>query len=102
MPLSKLNKNQPLPIKQAFRHLIFFQVKLFADAIRDLLLSPISFLAFVFDAVFRPPVKHSLSYRLTLLGRKSDRMINLFGEHTDSGEFTLDETVGELESVLLN
>lgn len=101
MPLNKLNKNKPLPVKQAFRHLIFFQIKLFADAIRDLLFSPISLLAFAFDALVRPPVKDSMSYKLTLAGRKTDRMINLFGEYTSSGEFTIDETMTELESALL-
>ncbi len=102
MPLSKLDKDKPLSTKQAFRHLIFFQIKLFADAIRDLMFSPISLFAFVYDAIVGPPVKDSLSYRLTLAGRKSDRIINLFGEYTESGDFTIDETVNELESALLN
>ncbi|GAA6138037.1 hypothetical protein NBRC116583_17840 [Arenicella sp. 4NH20-0111] len=101
MPLNNLEKDKPLPIKQAFRHLIFFQIKLFADAIRDLLFSPISLLAFACDAILKPSVKDSFSYKLTLAGRKSDRMINLFGEYTASGEFTIDETVNELESALL-
>lgn len=102
MPLSKLDKDEPVPFKQAFRHLLFFQIKLFADAARDLLLSPISVLAFICDAIFSPLLKNSLSYKLMLAGRKTDRMINLFGEHSQSGEFTIDETVGELESALLN
>ena len=102
MPLSKLDKDEPLPIKQAFRHLIFFQIKLFADAARDLLLSPISVLAFIHDSIFAPPLKDSLSYKLMLAGRKTDRMINLFGEYSQSGEFTIDETVGEIETALLN
>ncbi len=102
MPLSKLDKDKPLSTKQAFRHLIFFQIKLFVDAFRDLLFSPISLLAFAYDALVRPPVKDSLSYKLTLAGRKTDRMINLFGEYTESGEFTIDETVNELESALLS
>ncbi len=102
MPLERLDRDQPLPRKQAVRHFIFFQIKLFADALRDLLFSPISLLAFVYDAIVMPPVKDSLSYKLTLAGRKSDRIINLFGEYTQSGEFTMDETVNELESALLS
>ena len=102
MPLSKLDKDKPLPTKQAFRHFIFFQIKLFVDAFRDLLFSPISLIAFAYDAVVRPPVKDSLSYKLTLAGRKSDRMINLFGEYNESGEFTIDENLNEIESALLS
>jgi hypothetical protein len=102
MPLDKLDINKPLPVGKAFRHLIFFQIKLFFDAFRDLLFSPISIMAFIVDAVLRPPVGESLSYKLTRLGRKSDRMINLFGEYTASGEFTIDETVNGLESAVLS
>ena len=100
MPLEKLDKDKPLPVASAFRHLIFFQIKLIADAVRDLFFSPISLIAFIIDAVLKPPVRNSLSYKLTEAGRKSDRVINLFGEYTESGEFTLDETVNELESKL--
>jgi hypothetical protein len=74
MPLDKLDVSKPIPIGKAFRHLIFFQIKLFADAFRDLLfspispISPISIIAFILDAALRPPVGQSLSYRLTRLG----------------------------------
>lgn len=102
MPLENLDKSKPLPVNKAFRHLVFFQIKLLADAVRDLLFSPISFIAFVLDAIMRPSVEESLSYKLSLAGRKSDRMINLFGEFSSSGEFTIDETVNDLESVLLS
>ena len=102
MPLSKLDKDKPLPIRQAFRHLIFLQIKLLFDAARDVFLSPISMLAFICDAIFRPKVKDSFSYRLILTGRKTDRIINLFGEYSDSDEFTIDETVTDLESALLS
>lgn len=102
MPLEKLDKDKPLPINKAFRHLMLFQIKLIADAARDLFFSPISIIAFILDVVFRPPVKDSFSYKLTHAGRKSDRMINLFGEYTSSGEFTIDETVNDLESALRN
>ncbi|MGK0373578.1 MAG: hypothetical protein ACJA2E_000045 [Arenicella sp.] len=102
MPLDKLDISKPIPIGKAFRHLVFFQIKLIVDALRDLLFSPISLIAFIFDAVVKPPVGQSLSYKLTRLGRKSDRMINLFGEYTASGEFTIDATVNDLESKLLS
>jgi hypothetical protein len=101
MSLDSLDKTKPLPVAKAFRHLIFFQIKLLADAVRDLLLSPISVVAFISDAILKPPVEESLSYRLNRVGRQSDRMINLFDEYSASGEFTIDETVNGLESVVL-
>jgi len=97
MRLEDLPKNKPLPVKKGFRHLAVFQLKLLADALRDLLLSPISLFAFIIDAVTKPTVKESLSYRLMLAGRRSDRMINLFDEHSGSEAFTIDATVAEVE-----
>ena len=100
MQIENLPPNEPIPLNRAFRHLVVFQIKLFVDAFRDLLFSPISLAAFIFDAIVRPPVKESLSFRLMHAGRRSDRMINLFDEHTSSGEFTIDTTVAEVESVI--
>lgn len=85
---------------QALRHLVVFQLKLAADALRDLLLSPVSVLVFIIDAIRRPALEDSLYLRLMLLGRRSDRMINLFDEHQDAGHFTVDEAVEELESIV--
>ncbi len=72
---------------RALRHLIVFQLKLAADAFRDLLLSPLSVVVFIIDALNKPAVEDSLYLRLMLMGRHSDRMINLFDEYTDTGEF---------------
>lgn len=85
----------------ALRHLLVFQLKLAADAFRDFLLSPLSIIAFVLDAVFKPRPEHSLYLRLMLLGRRSDRVINLFDDHRDAGEFTIDRAVDELESMVM-
>ena len=84
----------------AMRHVLVFQLKLAADALRDFFLSPLSIVAFAIDAVRRPRVEDSLYLRLMLLGRRSDRMINLFDEHRDAGEFTIDRAVDELEDLL--
>lgn len=72
---------------RALRHLIVFQIKLAADALRDLLMSPLSVVVFVIDALTKPAVEDSLYLRLMLMGRRSDRVINLFDEYTDTGEF---------------
>ena len=86
---------------QALRHLLMFQLKLLADALRDLLMSPISVLVFFVDVVQKPRLEDSLYLRLMLLGRKSDRVINLFDEHKDAGHFTVDQAVEELEELVL-
>jgi hypothetical protein len=70
---------------QALRHLLVFQLKLGADALRDLLMSPI---------------EDSLYLKLMLLGRKSDHLINLFDEHKDAGHFTVDQAIEELEELV--
>ena len=100
MNLDNLPKDETLPLNLAFRHLVVFQIKLFVDAFRDLIFSPISLIAFLFDAVLRPSVKDSMSAKLMHSGRQSDRMINLFDEYTKSGDFTIDTTVAEVESAI--
>jgi hypothetical protein len=85
---------------KALRHLMVFQLKLAADALRDLVLSPLSLVVFVVDAIRKPALEDSLYLRLMLLGRRSDQLINLFDEHRDAGHFTVDEAVDELERVV--
>jgi hypothetical protein len=84
----------------ALRHLAIFQLKLAADALRDLFLSPLSILAFARDVLRKPKAEKSLYLRLMLIGRRSDRMINLFDDHKDGEEFTIDRAVDELEVML--
>ena len=85
---------------RAFRHMLVFQIKLAADALRDLILSPISILIFIADAVRKPALEDSWYLRLMLLGRKSDRLINLFDEHKNAGHYTVDRAVHEVERLL--
>lgn len=100
MHLDNHPENETLPLKKALRHLVVFQIKLLVDALRDLFFSPISLVAFLIDAVTRPILKDSLSYKLMLAGRRSDRVINLFDEYHSSEHFTIDRTVAEVESAL--
>lgn len=81
----------------ALRHLLVFQLKLAADALRDFALSPVSIVVFFVDAIRKPTLEDSLYLRLMLLGRKSDRLINLFDEHRDAGHFTVDQAIEDLE-----
>ena len=93
-------ENQPdevrLSIGKSFRHLVIFQFKLLADAVRDLILSPLSIIAFIIDAVFRPRLSKSLSLRLMMMGRYSDRIINLFNEHNKTMDKKSDEKVSKI------
>lgn len=98
----KLPEESPARVTtgQAVRHLLVFQLKLAADALRDLVMSPLSVLVFIIDAARKPALEQSLYLRLMLWGRRSDRLINLFDEHRDAGHFTVDEAVEELERIV--
>jgi hypothetical protein len=85
---------------QAFRHLLVFQIKLLADALRDLALSPLSVIVFFLDAIRKPALEDSLYLKLMLLGRRSDTVINLFDEHKDAGHFTVDQAIEELAALV--
>lgn len=100
--LFKTKKNSKAQVsgRQALRHLLVFQLKLAADAMRDLVLSPLSVLVLTIDMIRKPSLEDSLYLRLMLLGRRSDGVINLFDEHKDAGHFTVDRAVDELEMLL--
>jgi len=83
----------------ALRHVLVFQVKLAADALRDFLLSPMSLIAFAIDAATKPPLEKSLYLRLMRYGRRTDRMINLFDDYEDDGELSIDRAVDEVEGM---
>ncbi|TGD71794.1 hypothetical protein E4634_16905 [Mangrovimicrobium sediminis] len=84
---------------RAFRHLFAFQVKLAADAVRDFVFSPLSILVFFLDAIRRPPIEESLYLKLMSWGRRTDRYINLFDEHREKGEHTMDEAIESFERI---
>jgi hypothetical protein len=65
------------------RRVLIFQLKLGADALRDLVMSPVSIVMFLLDVVLRPSPEQSYYEQLMKFGRKSDRWINLFDEHKD-------------------
>ena len=66
--------------------LIRFQFRLFLDAMRDFILSPVSFVCVVVDILARNKTKEkSLFYELMLAGRKSDKWINLFDQFDEHG-----------------
>jgi hypothetical protein len=84
----------------ALRHLVVFQFKLALDALRDLLLSPLSIAVFVLDVLLKPTEEASLYAKLMALGRRSDRLINLFDEFDDDEHYTVDQTLNSVENAV--
>ncbi|MBT8143647.1 MAG: hypothetical protein KJO55_03040 [Gammaproteobacteria bacterium] len=78
---------------QLLRDVLVFQVKLFIDGFRDLVLSPISLIIALLDLV----TGGDRFYRLMSLGRQTDFWIDLFGSHGDSG---LDNAMTQIEDVV--
>ena len=100
MFFKKSEQQESVSARRALRHLLAFQVKLAADALRDLLLSPISIVVFFIDAVRNPAMEDSLYLRLMVAGRHSDRIINLFDEYSSDEHYTIDETIAQVEDAL--
>lgn len=90
---SSSGQTDTVSTRRALRHLVVLQIKLVLDALRDFVLSPISIVVFVLDAIRKPPIEDSYYLRLMRLGRRSDRVINLFDEYTDGDHYTVDETL---------
>ncbi len=61
------------------KNLLVFQVKLAGDAMRDLFLSPVSFVCSVIDIVKGNDHQQSYFRQLMQLGHKTDKWLNLFG-----------------------
>lgn len=65
---------------ELIRDIAVFQLKLALDALRDLVLSPVSLVAGVADLVAGGERPGRRFYGVLLAGRRSERLINLFGE----------------------
>lgn len=64
-----------------FKKLVIFQVKLAFDAVRDLFLSPISFVCALLDIIKNNSSEQSYFKKLMVLGGKTDVWLNLFAQH---------------------
>jgi len=71
---------------KSLRCLVIFQLKLGADAIRDLIMSPVSIVMFILDLILSPSEKESHFQQMMQFGRKTDRWINLFEERYEPEE----------------
>lgn len=68
-----------------FKDTVMFQLKLGMDALRDLLLSPVSIICALVDFFRSKTLEQSTFYKLMALGYKTDKWINLFGAHQRVG-----------------
>ncbi len=85
-----------------FRDLAGFQLKLLLDAVRDLMLSPISIIAVLTGVFSRQdnPGKHF--YALMKIGHKTDRWINLFGTgEEDNPSTSSDVYLRKMEKIIV-
>jgi hypothetical protein len=90
------------------RDVVIFQIKVGLEALRDLVLFPVSVLAAVGDLISGSLGPDNAFHRVLEVGRRSDRWLNLFGEHDrkDADEAadaqTIDAMLGEVERLLVD
>lgn len=88
---------------QPVKRLLVFQLKLLLDALRDILLSPISIIATTIDLIEGRKGQKSYFSLLLKYGRESERRINLFDQHSKkSNARNLDSVVQQVEDILVN
>ena len=76
-----------------FKKLVIFQIKLTLDALRDLFLSPVSFVFALIDIFQNKSYQESYFHKLMVLGGKTDGWLNLFSQHNVSHQdFPIDQT----------
>lgn len=98
-----VNSRSTLSFWPQLKRFVVFQIKLYVDAIRDVFLSLLSFPAFIVDVVLQRHGEDSLFEQVLLLGRKSEKIINLFDQHDPStqGEVSVDGVLRKVESRIL-
>lgn len=84
----------------SLRRLLVFQLKLAVDALRDILLSPVSIICTIIDFFEKKHGPDSNFEKLMAFGRNTERKINLFEQH-QKGESTIDSVVDRVEDVIV-
>lgn len=84
------------------KRFLVFQLKLYVDAFRDLILSFFAIWALIADVIFQLKGDDSLFEGLLAIGRRSERVINLFNQYdeTEQGMNSIDGIVREVEDRL--
>ena len=70
------------PRNVLLRDLLLFQMKLWMDGLKDIVLSPLSIIACIVDVLFRRSGQRSLFYGVMRLGERFDLWLNLYGPAT--------------------
>jgi len=68
------------------RDMLIFQIKLAMDAIRDLLLSPVSIVCGLVDILKGHSLSRSYFHKLMDFGHQTDSWLNLFGSHSKDAQ----------------
>ncbi|MET1255333.1 hypothetical protein [Aliikangiella maris] len=102
--LKQENSNNTESTSHPLRQLFFFQIKLLFDALRDVLLSPISIVATAADLIEGRRGQNSYFERLMRIGRRSDRHISLFGQDDSvilEKSHTVDSLLTKVEEIVI-
>jgi hypothetical protein len=90
------------------RDVLVFQMKLFLDAVRDLMLSPVSIIAGVIDLISGHEPLGRYFYRVLTFGGRTETWINLFGKPGRTQEpggdesITIDSLVAQVERLVVD
>lgn len=100
-----MTESSPGPRARLFRKSAILQLKLIADGFRDALLIPVSLIATVVGLLRGGEDCDAEFKRVIKLGRRSDRWINLFGEHKPLGSSggpggQMDTIIDQVEAVV--
>ncbi|PCI72895.1 MAG: hypothetical protein COB38_02865 [Gammaproteobacteria bacterium] len=91
--------------KHPVKRLLVFQVKLAVDALRDIILSPVSLICTLLDYFQKKSGKNSYFEKLMVFGRQTEKRINLFEQHQIETSFnknaSIDTVLNRVESVIL-
>jgi hypothetical protein len=100
-PSAKMDETSGRSRASLVRRLMIFQIKLFADGVRDLILSPISFVVAAIGLLFGRRNPHAPFDRLLESGHTTDLWIDLFGFHARDGDKpSLERMIGDVETIL--
>jgi hypothetical protein len=91
------------------RDVVVFQLKLFLDNVRDIVLMPVSLVAALIDLIFRGEREGALFYKVLRWGAHSEEVIDVYSaiEHHPRGDFkinpnyTVDGVIARLEGVVV-
>ena len=109
LPLSTSPRNNADERWKFMRDVVIFQLKLFLDNVRDLVLMPVSLAAALIDLVLRGEREGARFYKVLRWGAHSEEVIDVYSaiEHHERGDFkitpayTVDGVIARLENVVV-